>query len=276
MRPKLVWQEISEGGVAVGSRLGPSISLRGPPASEAIVPVIAPAHTVFVMPGGLEQAARAHRQNWWWMCWLCHCGLGTFAYDLYDSTAPRRAYISRPSPGSHTPILSVTVIMHHTSSQNFMIQNGVIVILKSDGDERELPRTEARVVDADGAVDYLAPAELVAPALVRVWKKKIATFLVKESGVIPRGEYRHDHTSCWLSSVHYFPVVKTTADKISDEMPQHDNAQADAELIVFAFVAFGQQFILHEFPKGYCLYVHQKGPKDSPRRDAYLYGGSLL
>lgn len=75
------------------------------------------------------------------------------------------------------------------SKAHFAIVNDRITFRTTDGDDSRWPDSTTRVVSPDGNVNYLAKADDAAPALVRLWKKKIATFLIRESGMIHSGEF---------------------------------------------------------------------------------------
>ena len=107
---------------------------------------------------------------------------------------------------------------------------------QTDADPSNWPKLRARKVDANGAVDYLAPAD---KEVARLWKERIATGLCNKAEI--------------PSNSIYLPRYFSTKETKASSVPT-----------------------LADFPPGYILLTHYKGDKDSPRRDTYLYGKIIL
>lgn len=68
----------------------------------------------------------------------------------------------------------------------FSTHHNTITINVSDGDSKRWPDLGPRGDCAEGDLNHYIPADA---KIVKYWKQKVATFLVKEANLIPHGEY---------------------------------------------------------------------------------------
>jgi hypothetical protein len=112
-----------------------------------------------------------------------------------------------------------------------------IDFVRSDGDENRWPTNTTREVDAQGHVNYMRPVPLDEPGLSVKWRIEVAValaVLLNLPGTFFFGAIQYKRlTLCYLE---------------------------------------GPPYVLREWPRGYRMYDHLKGPQDAPRHDIYLFG----
>lgn len=123
-------------------------------------------------------------------------------------------------------------------ASHLVIEEAKVQILCSDGQRSRLPPVNERIPLADGTIDCLL---LATDKQERSWRKKIATDLI-----------------------HYM--------KLNNHRESPLCQSPCSQLANCCVTEPGQRFILEALPEGYKLYCREKGDKDSPRGDHYLYG----
>ncbi|THH32457.1 hypothetical protein EUX98_g1735 [Antrodiella citrinella] len=91
---------------------------------------------------------------------------------------------------------------------------------RSDGDKSQWPSNTKKVVDKDGAVNYMS-TQTIDGAPSPIWRRNCGMAIAKAMGL-----------------------------------------------------AEGHTYVLKDWPKGYGMFIHLKGPEKRPRNDPYLYGST--
>jgi Transcription-silencing protein, cryptic loci regulator Clr2 len=112
---------------------------------------------------------------------------------------------------------------------------------RTDGDENLWPSNTKRLVDSEGHVNYMQPVELNDDWSVR-WRKSIGSAFA-------------------------------TLMKLPGEWSLSMHTCRPFDAFVYWYTA-GPEYILKDWPPGYCMFIHYKGPQDNPRTDKYLIGTS--
>ena len=109
---------------------------------------------------------------------------------------------------------------------------------RTDGRKKEWPSNTEKVVDSAGAVNYMS-AQTIDNAPSPIWRKN-AGQKVAAALKLPGGEH----------SVYA------------------DLCNADASVAEDG----SKVYVLKDWPEGYRMFIHLKGPEQRPRNDPYLYG----
>ncbi|TCD71826.1 hypothetical protein EIP91_003169 [Steccherinum ochraceum] len=96
---------------------------------------------------------------------------------------------------------------------------------RSDGSSSQWPANTKKVVDRDGAVNYMSPQDIDGSPSP-IWRKNAGMAVAKAMGM--------------------------------------EGANT------------GKQYVLKDWPAGYGMFIHLKGPEKRPRNDPYLYGSSSV
>lgn len=108
---------------------------------------------------------------------------------------------------------------------------------RSDGDVTKWPTNTTRIVDAEGQVNYMELLDVDASGHARKWRASVGKAIATKLGMPGDRKY-----------------TVLSSDPVS-HCPNPAN-----------------NYVLRDWPRGYRLYDHHKGPESNPRHDLYLYG----
>lgn len=110
---------------------------------------------------------------------------------------------------------------------------------RSDGDETKWPTNTTRIVDADGQVNFMELLDIDQSGQVRKWRASVG---------------------------------KAIATKLEMQGDRECIAYARFMPQIFNPPLAANNYVLRDWPRGYRMYDHHKGPEANPRHDLYLYG----
>jgi hypothetical protein len=107
---------------------------------------------------------------------------------------------------------------------------------RSDGNENNWPQNTTRVVDNEGQVNFMRPVPLDEAGPSMKWRTDIASSLARA-----------------LNWAGMFCISNHSSIRLMQP-------------------SAGPSYVLKDWPKGYRMFDHHKGPQDNPRHDLYLMG----